>query len=54
MDHADAALLARDRAGEELAQLATIDVDPATPEIGAAAQLLQRVIRASAPAPARP
>ncbi len=34
----------------ELAQLAAIDVDPAAPEIGTAAQLLQRVIRASSPA----
>jgi uroporphyrin-3 C-methyltransferase len=34
----------------EIAQLAVIDVDPTTPEIGAAAQLLQRVIRASPPA----
>jgi uroporphyrin-III C-methyltransferase len=50
-DVRDPAVLA---AREELAQLATIDVDPATPEIGAAAQQLQRLIRASAPAPARP
>jgi uroporphyrin-III C-methyltransferase len=35
----------------ELVTLASIDVDPAHPETGAAAQLLQRVIRASAPAP---
>jgi len=48
-DARDPAVLA---AREELTQLATVDVDPATPEIGAAAQLLQRVIRASAPAPA--
>jgi uncharacterized protein HemX len=34
----------------ELAQLAAIDVDPAAPELGTAAQLLQRVIRASSPA----
>jgi len=34
----------------ELAQLAAIDVDPAAPEVGTAAQLLQRVIRASSPA----
>ena len=34
----------------ELAQLAAIDVKPAVPEIGTAAQLLQRVIRASSPA----
>jgi uncharacterized protein HemX len=34
----------------ELALLAAIDVDPAAPEIGTAAQLLQRVIRASPPA----
>jgi uncharacterized protein HemX len=34
----------------ELAGLAAIDVDPAAPEIGTAAQLLQRVIRASSPA----
>lgn len=33
----------------ELARLAAIDVNPAAPEIGAAAQLLQRVIRASSP-----
>jgi uroporphyrin-3 C-methyltransferase len=38
----------------ELAALAAIDVDPATPEIGTAAQLLQRVIRASSPAAAAP
>ena len=42
----------------ELVGLAAIDVDPARPEIGTAAQLLQRVIRASAPtsaaAPSRP
>jgi uroporphyrin-3 C-methyltransferase len=50
-DVRDPAVLA---AREELAQLATIDVDPVTPEIGAAAQQLQRLIRASAPAPARP
>jgi uroporphyrin-III C-methyltransferase len=50
-DMRDPAVLA---AREELAQLATIDVDPATPEIGTAAQLLQRLIRASAPVPARP
>lgn len=37
-------------ARSELAQLAAIDVDPTTPEIGTAAQLLQRVIRASPPA----
>jgi uroporphyrin-3 C-methyltransferase len=41
-------------ARDELVQLAAVDVDPATPEIGTAAQLLQRVIRASAPPPARP
>ncbi len=34
----------------ELVLLAAIDVDPAAPEIGTAAQLLQRVIRASSPA----
>jgi uncharacterized protein HemX len=34
----------------ELMQLAAIDVDPAAPEVGTAAQLLQRVIRASSPA----
>jgi uroporphyrin-3 C-methyltransferase len=33
----------------ELEQLAAIDIDPAVPEIGAAAQLLQRVIRSSTP-----
>lgn len=33
----------------ELEQLAAIDVDPAVPEVGTAAQLLQRVIRASSP-----
>jgi uroporphyrin-3 C-methyltransferase len=33
----------------KVARLAAIDVDPATPEIGTAAQLLQRVIRASSP-----
>ena len=33
----------------ELEQLAAIDVDPPVPEIGTAAQLLQRVIRASSP-----
>jgi uroporphyrin-III C-methyltransferase len=33
----------------ELEQLAMIDVDPAAPEVGTAAQLLQRVIRASSP-----
>jgi uroporphyrin-3 C-methyltransferase len=37
-------------ARSELASLAAIDVDPAAPEIGTAAQLLQRVIRASSPA----
>jgi uroporphyrin-3 C-methyltransferase len=50
-DVRDPAVLA---ARDELKQLAAIDVDPATPEIGTAAQLLQRVIRASAPPPARP
>jgi uroporphyrin-3 C-methyltransferase len=34
----------------EIASLAAIDVAPAAPEIGTAAQLLQRVIRASSPA----
>lgn len=34
----------------ELASLAAIDVDPTVPEIGTAAQLLQRVIRAGSPA----
>ena len=34
----------------EVAKLAAIDVDPTVPEIGTAAQLLQRVIRASSPA----
>jgi len=33
----------------ELQQLATIEIGPAVPEIGTAAQLLQRVIRASSP-----
>jgi uroporphyrin-3 C-methyltransferase len=33
----------------EVAKLAAIDVDPTVPEIGTAAQLLQRVIRASSP-----
>jgi uroporphyrin-3 C-methyltransferase len=33
----------------ELEQLAALDVDPAVPEVGTAAQLLQRVIRASSP-----
>jgi uncharacterized protein HemX len=33
----------------ELEQLAAVDVDPAVPEIGTAAQLLQRVIRSSTP-----
>jgi uncharacterized protein HemX len=37
-------------ARNELALLAAIDVNPAVPEIGTAAQLLQRVIRASPPA----
>lgn len=37
-------------ARSELALLAAIDVDPTVPETGAAAQLLQRVIRASPPA----
>ena len=36
----------------ELAALSAIDVDPARPKVGAAAQLLQRVIRASSPAAA--
>jgi uroporphyrin-3 C-methyltransferase len=36
-------------ARSELEQLAAIDVDPAVPEVGTAAQLLQRVIRASSP-----
>jgi uroporphyrin-3 C-methyltransferase len=36
-------------ARSELEQLAAIDVDPAMPEVGTAAQLLQRVIRASSP-----
>ena len=35
-------------------QLAAIDVDPAVPEVGTAAQLLQRVIRSSSPPPAQP
>jgi uroporphyrin-3 C-methyltransferase len=37
-------------AREELQQLAALDVAPARPEIGKAAQMLQRVIRADAPA----
>lgn len=37
-------------ARSELTQLAAIDVDPTVPETGTAAQLLQRVIRASPPA----
>jgi uroporphyrin-3 C-methyltransferase len=37
----------------ELVALSAIDVDPARPEIGTAAQLLQRVIRAGSP-PAAP
>ncbi|MGB7905892.1 MAG: uroporphyrinogen-III C-methyltransferase [Steroidobacteraceae bacterium] len=37
-------------ARSELMQLAAIDVDPTVPETGTAAQLLQRVIRASPPA----
>jgi uncharacterized protein HemX len=45
-DSRDAAVSA---ARSELASLAAIDVDPAAPEIGTAAQLLQRVIRASSP-----
>jgi uroporphyrin-3 C-methyltransferase len=36
-------------ARSELEQLAAIDVDPAVPEVGTAAQVLQRVIRASSP-----
>jgi uroporphyrin-3 C-methyltransferase len=36
-------------ARSELEQLAAIDVDPAVPEVGTAAQSLQRVIRASSP-----
>jgi uncharacterized protein HemX len=38
----------------ELAALAAIDVDPPRPEIGSAAQMLQRVIRASPAAAAAP
>jgi uroporphyrin-3 C-methyltransferase len=38
----------------ELTALAAVDVDPARPEIGTAAQLLQRVIRASSPAATTP
>ena len=38
-------------ARDELAALAAVDVDPAIPEIGTAAQLLQRVIRATPAAP---
>lgn len=37
------------KARAELEQLAAIDVDPTVPEAGTAAQLLQRVIRASSP-----
>jgi uncharacterized protein HemX len=37
------------KARAEVELLATIDVDPAVPEVGTAAQLLQRVIRASSP-----
>jgi uncharacterized protein HemX len=33
----------------EVAELGALDIDPARPEIGTAAQLLQRVIRASTP-----
>jgi len=33
----------------ELTELAAIDVDPAVPDVGTAAQLLQRVIRSSSP-----
>jgi uroporphyrin-3 C-methyltransferase len=39
------------KARAELVELEAIDVDPATPEVGTAAQLLQRVIRAGSPAP---
>jgi uroporphyrin-3 C-methyltransferase len=38
-----------DAARTELEQLAAINVDPVVPEVGTAAQLLQRVIRASSP-----
>jgi len=38
----------------ELTQLAAIDVDPVVPDVGTAAQLLQRVIRSSSPPPAQP
>jgi uroporphyrin-III C-methyltransferase len=38
----------------ELVALEAIDVDPATPEIGTAARLLQRVIRAGSPAQPAP
>jgi uroporphyrin-3 C-methyltransferase len=41
--------VAQARAG--LVELVAVDVDPATPEIGTAAQLLQRVIRAGSAAP---
>ncbi len=41
-------------ARSELVALAAIDVDPARPEIGTAAQLLQRVIRAGATPPPAP
>jgi uroporphyrin-3 C-methyltransferase len=34
----------------ELTELAAIDVDPAVPDVGTAAQLLQRVMRSSSPA----
>jgi uroporphyrin-3 C-methyltransferase len=40
------------QARRELVALEAIDVGPATPEIGTAAQLLQRVIRAGSPTPA--
>jgi len=42
------------QARRELVALEAIDVGPATPEIGTAAQLLQRVIRAGSPAPTAP
>jgi uroporphyrin-3 C-methyltransferase len=53
LDLLDQSFDARDEAvataRAELGQLAAIDVDPSVPEVGTAAQLLQRVIRASSP-----
>lgn len=42
------------QARAELVELEAVDVDPATPEIGTAAQVLQRVIRSGSPAPTAP